>query len=62
MKYLSNCSIYNYHVILGSQEILFIKFCSPQNPIGKVFTHEELEVIADECRTRNCFAITDEVW
>ena len=43
-------------------ETLLMKFCSPQNPTGKVFTQGELEVIAEECRTRNCFAITDEVW
>ncbi|EXB95710.1 Kynurenine--oxoglutarate transaminase 1 [Morus notabilis] len=35
---------------------------SPQNPTGKVFSEDELELIAEECRTRNCFAITDEVY
>ncbi|GMN52353.1 hypothetical protein TIFTF001_021514 [Ficus carica] len=32
------------------------------NPTGKVFTGDELELIAEECRARNCFAITDEVY
>lgn len=35
---------------------------SPHNPTGKVFTKDELEIIAGECRTRNCLAITDEVY
>ncbi|KAM5576067.1 hypothetical protein ABKV19_014806 [Rosa sericea] len=35
---------------------------SPHNPTGKVFTKDELEIIAAECRTRNCLAITDEVY
>ncbi|XP_068338423.1 uncharacterized protein [Pyrus communis] len=35
---------------------------SPHNPTGKVFTKDELEIIAEECRARNCLAITDEVY
>ncbi|KAL5560960.1 hypothetical protein UlMin_030707 [Ulmus minor] len=35
---------------------------SPHNPTGKVFAKDELEVIAAECCTRNCLAITDEVY
>ncbi|KAH7517005.1 hypothetical protein FEM48_Zijuj09G0016100 [Ziziphus jujuba var. spinosa] len=35
---------------------------SPQNPTGKVFTGDELEIIAEICRIRNCMAITDEVY
>lgn len=35
---------------------------SPHNPTGKVFTKEELEIIAGECCSRNCLAITDEVY
>ena len=38
-----------------------VKLCSPQNPTGKVFTKDELEIIAGICRTRDCLAITDEV-
>jgi len=34
---------------------------SPHNPTGKVFTKGELEIIAGECCSRNCLAITDEV-
>ncbi|CAM8927470.1 unnamed protein product [Rhodiola kirilowii] len=35
---------------------------SPHNPTGKVFSKDELEVIASICRTRDCLAITDEVY
>ncbi|CAJ1969923.1 unnamed protein product [Sphenostylis stenocarpa] len=35
---------------------------SPHNPTGKVFTKDELEIIAGECCSRNCLAITDEVY
>ncbi|PSS14712.1 Kynurenine--oxoglutarate transaminase [Actinidia chinensis var. chinensis] len=35
---------------------------SPHNPTGKVFTEDELETIAGACHTRDCLAITDEVY
>ncbi|KAF2304737.1 hypothetical protein GH714_037766 [Hevea brasiliensis] len=35
---------------------------SPQNPTGKVFTKDELEIIAGACCRRDCLAITDEVY
>ncbi|XP_054802407.1 uncharacterized protein LOC129306086 isoform X2 [Prosopis cineraria] len=35
---------------------------SPHNPTGKVFTKGELEAIAGACCSRNCLAITDEVY
>jgi N-succinyldiaminopimelate aminotransferase len=35
---------------------------SPHNPTGKVFTREELELIAAFCRERDVLAITDEVY
>ncbi|KAF8394629.1 hypothetical protein HHK36_020843 [Tetracentron sinense] len=35
---------------------------SPHNPTGKVFTKDELEAIAGACRTKDCLAITDEVY
>lgn len=34
---------------------------SPHNPTGKVFSKEELEVIAAACCQMDCLAITDEV-
>ncbi|XP_028794694.1 uncharacterized protein LOC114750288 isoform X1 [Neltuma alba] len=35
---------------------------SPHNPTGKVFTRGELEAIAGACCSRNCLAVTDEVY
>ncbi|GAV57013.1 Aminotran_1_2 domain-containing protein [Cephalotus follicularis] len=35
---------------------------SPHNPTGKVFSKDELEIIAGACCTKDCLAITDEVY
>ena len=35
---------------------------TPHNPTGKVYSHQELKVIADLCRKHNVIAITDEVY
>ncbi len=35
---------------------------TPQNPIGKVYTREELELIANLCQKYNVIAVTDEVY
>jgi aminotransferase len=35
---------------------------TPNNPTGKVFTREELTLIADLCRRFNALAITDEIY
>lgn len=39
-----------------------MKWHSPHNPTGKVFTKDELETIAGACCRRDCMAITDEVY
>ena len=39
-----------------------ILFNSPMNPTGKVFTRDELDVIADLVRRHDAFAICDEVY
>ena len=36
--------------------------CNPSNPCGKVFSREELDVIADMAQTHDAFVITDEVY
>jgi N-succinyldiaminopimelate aminotransferase len=35
---------------------------SPHNPTGKVFTRDELELVADVCREHELIAVTDEVY
>jgi aspartate/methionine/tyrosine aminotransferase len=39
-----------------------IVLCNPSNPCGKVFTHSELELIAQLTREFDAFVITDEVY
>jgi aminotransferase len=36
--------------------------CNPSNPTGKVFTREELQIIADLAREFDTFVVTDEVY
>ncbi|HET7292274.1 MAG TPA: pyridoxal phosphate-dependent aminotransferase [Vicinamibacteria bacterium] len=36
--------------------------CNPNNPTGTVYTREELERVAEFCRDRNLFLISDEVY
>lgn len=36
--------------------------CNPSNPCGKVFTYEELRIIADLCEKYDVYVITDEVY
>jgi len=39
-----------------------ILLCSPNNPTGTVYTDEELERVADICRARGLFLVSDEVY
>ena len=39
-----------------------IIICNPNNPTGKVFTHEELEFIADLCKEFDAICFTDEIY
>jgi aspartate/methionine/tyrosine aminotransferase len=36
--------------------------CNPNNPVGKVFTREEMEVIAGLCREFDALCFTDEIY
>jgi aminotransferase len=35
---------------------------SPNNPTGKVFSREELEAVAEQCRRHDAVAVTDEIY
>lgn len=37
-------------------------FCSPHNPVGRVWTREELEKVADICYRHDLYIISDEIW
>ena len=36
-------------------------FCNPHNPVGKVWTKEELKTIGDICKKHNVFVVSDEI-
>ena len=39
-----------------------IVLCNPNNPVGKVFTHQEMEFIASLCQEHDVLCITDEIY
>jgi aspartate/methionine/tyrosine aminotransferase len=39
-----------------------IVLCNPNNPVGKVFTGEEMQLIADLCMEHDVLCITDEIY
>ncbi len=45
-----------------SEKTRAILICNPSNPSGKVFSREELEIIAEFCKARDILAITDEIY
>ena len=36
-------------------------FCSPHNPVGRVWTHEEIKTVVDLCKKHDVFLISDEI-
>ena len=46
--------------IIENNVKLFI-LCSPHNPVGRVWTYEELKTLFDICRKHNVFVISDEI-
>lgn len=46
--------------IIDNKVTLFI-LCSPHNPVGRVWTREELKTMFDICRKHNVFVISDEI-
>ena len=44
------------------QGVKALILCNPSNPCGKVFTRQELELIADLARKYDAYVITDEVY
>lgn len=45
-----------------SDKTKFILVNTPHNPTGKVFTRQELQLVADLCLQHNCYALSDEVY
>ena len=46
--------------IIENDVKLFI-LCSPHNPVGRVWTRDELKTLLDICRKHNVFVISDEI-
>lgn len=42
-------------------EVTLMIFCSPHNPVGRVWTREELEKVCDICYRNHVFMICDEI-
>jgi aspartate/methionine/tyrosine aminotransferase len=45
-----------------SERTKAIVLCNPNNPVGKVFTAEEMRLIADLCMEHDALCITDEIY
>ncbi len=43
------------------KEVDTLLFCSPHNPVGKIFTKEELDYIVTKCLENDVFIISDEI-
>ncbi len=44
------------------QDVKAIVLRNPSNPCGKIFTYDELKIIADLCKKYDAYVITDEVY
>ena len=40
---------------------LFITGCSPHNPVGRVWTSEEIQKALDICKKHHVYVISDEI-
>lgn len=47
--------------IIAEQECKMLIFCSPHNPVGRVWKKEELEELAEICYDNNILVISDEI-
>ena len=46
---------------LSLDEVKLFILCNPHNPVGKVWTKEELKTIGDICKKHNVFVVSDEI-
>ncbi|WP_300331795.1 aminotransferase class I/II-fold pyridoxal phosphate-dependent enzyme, partial [Fusobacterium sp.] len=47
--------------LVKEKDVKMVIFCSPHNPVGRVWTKEELENIADICLRNNVLMVCDEI-
>ena len=43
------------------EDVTLLVFCNPHNPVGRVWSREELERVAEICLRHNVFIISDEI-
>ncbi|MBQ8621954.1 MAG: pyridoxal phosphate-dependent aminotransferase [Oscillospiraceae bacterium] len=46
---------------ITEQQVKLFILCSPHNPVGRVWTLEELQKIGDICRKHNVYVVSDEI-
>ncbi len=46
---------------LKKEDVEMMIICQPHNPIGRLFTHDELEKIINLCRENDVFIVSDEI-
>ena len=46
---------------MASEHVRMLIFCSPHNPVGRVWTREELEKLVKLCRKHNVTIVSDEI-
>ena len=46
---------------LADENVKMLLLCSPHNPVGHVWSEEELRFILDECRRNNVIVVSDEI-
>ena len=46
---------------LADPRVKVLLFCSPHNPVGRVWTREELTALADICLRHHVYVISDEI-
>lgn len=46
---------------LSSDEVTMMIFCSPHNPVGRVWSKEEVETVVKLCKKHNVFLVSDEI-
>lgn len=55
------CDMSKLEAVLAKPECKIMLLCSPQNPTGKVWTCDELEIMADLCERHGVRVISDEI-
>ncbi len=55
------CDMGKLEAVLAKPECKILLLCSPQNPTGKVWTCDELEIMADLCERHGVRVISDEI-